>query len=109
MPSSLADFSCLVEDPHTRLGPMTYRVRTRTTLWPYADAARTEDGCLEVRRRFNEFAELRAELAKRAAAHEEASPRANPLAAVAALPSLPQKALFASTSSVRAPSCAYRR
>ncbi len=95
-------FRVRVGDPHARAGPMTYRVEVDTDLWPYVDAERNAAGALEVRRRFNEFAELRAELLQRAAAHEEASPRGgNPLAGVAALPALPPKALFASQPAVR--------
>jgi hypothetical protein len=81
---------------------MTYLLSVTTDLWPYADAERNADGALQVRRRFNEFAELRAELVARAAVHEEASPRGgNPLAGVASLPALPPKALFASQPAVR--------
>ena len=104
MPALAANmFSITVGDAHARLGPMTYNISTTTDLWPYGDAARAPSGAIEVRRRFNEFAELYAELQKRAAAHEEASPRGgNPLAGVAALPPLPSKKLFASQAAVRA-------
>ena len=102
MPAPAAMFSVTVGDAHARLGPMTYNIATTTDLWPYAEAARAPSGAIEVRRRFNEFAELRAELEKRAAAHEEASPRGgNPLAGVATLPPLPAKKLFASQAAVR--------
>lgn len=85
-----------VSDPHNRLGPMTYLLRTRTSLWPYADAARSAHGEIEVRRRFNDFTQLRAELVAKAQSADGASPRAAALAGALSLPPLPGKVLFAS-------------
>jgi hypothetical protein len=65
----------------------------------YGDAARSEHGEIEVRRRFNDFTQLRAELvakAQSAQSADGASPRAAALAGALSLPTLPGKVLFAS-------------
>lgn len=89
-------------DPNSAGGPMTYKLRLRTDLWPYADATRGADGVIEARRRYSEFVELSQQLlAKYAAQSARVGASPNPLEGVLSLPPLPPKVLFANTPQAR--------
>ena len=81
---------------------MTYKLRTKTDLWPYADAVRGADGIIETRRRYSEFVDLSQELlGKYAQQSARVGAAPNPLVGVLSLPPLPPKLLFANTPQAR--------